>query len=202
MTNLGALPTDEPVKGYPVALTGALDDARFVGGTTSGPPVSGTFSVGDYVVDQSGAVWICTVAGSPGTWGDMSSGKELAYAIYSDAANLTKTSGAAGDMHASLSVTFTVGVLPVTVCGAAGIVANTNASVNEFFITDESDNLKQNCGYTTAANAVFTFRLEERIAVAGTYTRKLRFKTSAGTLTVFADSASNKSAPFIKAVQN
>jgi len=24
--------------------------------------------VGDFIVDQTGSVWICTVAGSPGTW--------------------------------------------------------------------------------------------------------------------------------------
>lgn len=41
---------------------------RFVGATSSGAPATGTFSVGDYVVDQTGAFWICTTAGSPGTW--------------------------------------------------------------------------------------------------------------------------------------
>jgi hypothetical protein len=50
-------------------LTGATAGARFVGGTASGAPSSGTFAVGDYVVDQAGgAMWVCTVAGSPGTW--------------------------------------------------------------------------------------------------------------------------------------
>ena len=28
----------------------------------------GTFAVGDYVVDQTGAMYVCTVAGTPGTW--------------------------------------------------------------------------------------------------------------------------------------
>lgn len=49
-------------------LTGATQAARFVGGTTSGAPVSGTFAVGDFVIAQDGAVWVCTGAGSPGTW--------------------------------------------------------------------------------------------------------------------------------------
>jgi len=51
-------------------LTGATAGTRFVGGTTSGAPVSGTFSVGDYVIDRTGRLWICTTAGSPGTWVD------------------------------------------------------------------------------------------------------------------------------------
>lgn len=52
------------------ALTGATQSARFVGATTSGAPASGTFSVGDFVIAQNGHVFVCTVAGSPGTWAD------------------------------------------------------------------------------------------------------------------------------------
>ena len=57
--------------GFPVGgtgLTGATAATRYAGGTVSGAPVSGTFAVGDFVIDESGAVWICTVAGTPGTW--------------------------------------------------------------------------------------------------------------------------------------
>lgn len=50
------------------ALTGATAATRYVGGTTFGPPTSGTFAVGDFVIDQTGNVWVCTVAGTPGTW--------------------------------------------------------------------------------------------------------------------------------------
>lgn len=49
-------------------LTGATAGARFVGGTTSGHPTTGTFVAGDFVVDKTGAMWICTVGGTPGTW--------------------------------------------------------------------------------------------------------------------------------------
>ena len=49
-------------------LTGATAATRYVGGTTSGAPVSGTFAVGDFIVDQSGKIYVCTVAGTPGTW--------------------------------------------------------------------------------------------------------------------------------------
>lgn len=54
--------------GYPLALVGATAAARFVGGTASGAPASGTFAVGDFVIDQTGKVFVCTAAGSPGTW--------------------------------------------------------------------------------------------------------------------------------------
>ena len=49
-------------------LTGAVAASRYVGATASGAPVSGTFAVGDFVIDQTGTVWVCTTAGPPGTW--------------------------------------------------------------------------------------------------------------------------------------
>lgn len=52
----------------PGPLSGATATVRFVGGTTSGSPVSGTFQVGDFIVTQDGHIFICVVAGSPGTW--------------------------------------------------------------------------------------------------------------------------------------
>lgn len=54
--------------GLPMGLSGAVAATRYVGGTTSGAPTSGTFAIGDFVIDQKGNIWICTVAGSPGTW--------------------------------------------------------------------------------------------------------------------------------------
>lgn len=49
-------------------LTGATAGGRFVGATAAGAPVAGTFAVRDFVVDANGVVWVCTVAGTPGTW--------------------------------------------------------------------------------------------------------------------------------------
>lgn len=60
--------------GQPIGLTGATAATRFVGGTTSGAPASGTFAVGDFVIDQSGSAWVCTTAGTPGTWTQMGGG--------------------------------------------------------------------------------------------------------------------------------
>jgi hypothetical protein len=49
-------------------ISGATAASRYVGGTSSGSPVSGTFSTGDYVVSQDGNWYVCTSGGSPGTW--------------------------------------------------------------------------------------------------------------------------------------
>ena len=49
-------------------LTGAVAATRFVGGTTAGAPTSGTFAAGDFIVDRTATIWICTVSGTPGTW--------------------------------------------------------------------------------------------------------------------------------------
>jgi len=49
-------------------LPGATAASRHAGATTSGAPTSGTFAVGDYIIDQTGAMYVCTVAGTPGTW--------------------------------------------------------------------------------------------------------------------------------------
>lgn len=58
----------------PGLITGATAATRYVGGTASGAPVAGTFLVGDYVIAQDGAVWVCTGAGSPGTWAQAGGG--------------------------------------------------------------------------------------------------------------------------------
>ena len=46
----------------------ATSATRYVGGTANGAPTSGTFSVGDFIIDQTGTIWVCVTAGTPGTW--------------------------------------------------------------------------------------------------------------------------------------
>lgn len=61
----------------PIAVhgpTGATAATRYAGATASGAPVSGTFAKGDYVIAQDGHAFVCTVAGSPGTWVDVAGG--------------------------------------------------------------------------------------------------------------------------------
>lgn len=50
-------------------LTGATAGGRFAGfSSTTGPPTTGTFQVGDVVIATNGAIWRCATAGSPGAW--------------------------------------------------------------------------------------------------------------------------------------
>ena len=67
-----------PVTGQsftPTGLTGATAPSRYAGATTSGAPQSGTFALGDFVIDESGTIWVCTVAGSPGSWSDVAAAR-------------------------------------------------------------------------------------------------------------------------------
>lgn len=58
----------------PTGLTGATAASRYVGATASGAPLSGTFAVGDFIIDRTGNVYVCTTAGSPGTWTQVGGG--------------------------------------------------------------------------------------------------------------------------------
>jgi len=50
-------------------LTGATATSGLVGSTSGGAPASGTFALGDLVVDTGyNCLWVCTGAGTPGTW--------------------------------------------------------------------------------------------------------------------------------------
>jgi len=62
------------IQGLPVGLTGAVSPTRYVGGNASGAPTTGTFAVGDFTVNADGSIYICTVAGTPGTWAAVSGG--------------------------------------------------------------------------------------------------------------------------------
>ena len=55
-------------KGNPAGLSGATQATRYVGATTSGAPTTGTFAKGDFSISQGGNIYICTTAGTPGTW--------------------------------------------------------------------------------------------------------------------------------------
>ena len=67
-TTMTASSTVQGTALVPTGLTGATSASRYVGATASGAPGSGTFAVGDFVIDQTGKAWVCTAAGTPGTW--------------------------------------------------------------------------------------------------------------------------------------
>jgi hypothetical protein len=57
-----------PTAVAPTGLTGSVVASRYVGGTASVAPTTGLHAVGDFVITATGRIWVCTVAGTPGTW--------------------------------------------------------------------------------------------------------------------------------------
>lgn len=72
LTNVTTIAASSTITGtahVSTGLTGATTQVRYVGGVTgSTAPSSGTFALGDVVVGTGGVVFICTTAGTPGTW--------------------------------------------------------------------------------------------------------------------------------------
>jgi hypothetical protein len=64
------------------ALAGATAPTRYVGGTVSGAPVAGTFAAGDFIVAEDGNIWVCRIAGSPGTWKNVGSNANLVTSVF------------------------------------------------------------------------------------------------------------------------
>ncbi len=151
-------------------LTGAVAASRYAGATTSGAPASGTFAVGDFVVDNAGGIWVCNVAGSPGTWGPAVPNASITNAHISNGAAIQQAKIVGGSPWALLSTT--------TIAGSAAafdvasidqtysdlflmlIARSSNASANDFsflrFNNDSGNNYayQQVAGNNAVANAV------------------------------------------------
>ncbi len=110
--------TDQPVyiqNTIRSSSTGATAAAYFAGGTTTGAPTTGTHAVGEAVIAQDGFWWICTAAGTPGTW-------KLAGAALETATPAAPTS--AGVVGTSLNAAHGDHSHPWT---PLGVLANANA---------------------------------------------------------------------------
>ncbi len=126
-------------------LTGATAASRYVGATASGAPASGTFAVGDFIIDQTGKVFICTTAGTPGTWtqigGGAAAGTILALKVYrpgSDTQTYNVTSGTLADIDATnLAVTFTAPASGNVIVRVTATIHQASG-VNNFFGLRES----------------------------------------------------------------
>lgn len=71
-------------------FTGATAASGYVGGTASGAPSTGTFATGDFAIDQTGFVWVCTAPGTPGTW------KKAGTSLDTTASDIVALAAAAG----------------------------------------------------------------------------------------------------------
>lgn len=130
----------DPTTGVAVKVTGlvgATAASRYVGATASGAPASGTFAVGDFVIDQTAKVWICTAAGSPGTWTAVSGGGGGGSTLTPTAAKTTNYTAAASDFVPcdTTSGAFTL-TLPTTPADKTqvGAMLVTQASTNAITI--------------------------------------------------------------------
>lgn len=118
-----------PSYGQPMSLTGATSTTRYVGGTASGAPSTGTFAVGDYVIDQTGAVWICTAAGTPGTW--VNSSTLTAPVTISTGSDTNKgliIKGNSASQSANLQEWQNSGTTPIASVSASGVFVSSQSS--------------------------------------------------------------------------
>lgn len=105
--------------------SGATVDARYFGRfAATGAPTSGTWRVGDWIIDQNGTVWACTAAGTPGTW---SAGAAPSYAALSYPANAAPNVLGAGHFQPGVGIdtqhhVVARGLVKFTAAFAAGAV--------------------------------------------------------------------------------
>ena len=71
--------------------TGAASQMRIVGANATGAPASGTWQQGDLAVAYNGHVFVCTVAGTPGTWVDAGSVGNLVTSVFGRAGAVVLT---------------------------------------------------------------------------------------------------------------
>lgn len=183
-------------------LTGAVAGARFVGATASGAPTAGTFGVGDYVVDQTGNMWVCTSAGTPGTWVSVGSGRELGYAEITSSFAKAAASATPEDVT-GLSITITKGSRPVMLhAWCSHFTGDTNLTQATLQIADSTPTLlaSSSIKLEQATNSNAHTEVWRRInSAAGTYTYKVRLNASAvGKPTLFASATAPA---FIRAVE-
>jgi hypothetical protein len=129
---LTATMTDQPVtiaNRVRAQATGATaGTGGYVGATVIGPPTSGTFNVGDFLVDAAGTVWVCTTAGTPGTWITPGLGVISEQSLGSSAATVTFSAIPANFKHLLM------------MCSLRSTVAGTYVDTNITFNADSANN--------------------------------------------------------------
>jgi hypothetical protein len=107
------------VKGLPLALTGAVSATRYAGGTASVAPTTGTFAVGDFVVAQTGSIFVCTVAGTPGTWVSIVAGGITGLVVKDEGSTLTTDATTLDFVGSGVTASGTGASKTITIPGAA-----------------------------------------------------------------------------------
>lgn len=148
-------------------LTGSTATSGYVGGTTTGAPASGPHVLGDFSIAQDGAVWICTTAGTPGTFAragvqlDASAG-DIANLAASAAAGAIGKASDAGHVHSwtglgVLSVANSWSALQTFSSGAAlGTSPTANSSADTTGSTWTGTGYRLAIGFGNQARQLFT----------------------------------------------
>lgn len=137
-------------------LTGAVAASRYAGATASGAPTAGTFEVGDWVIDRTGTIWICTVAGTPGTWASPSAGGGVLLA-----ANNLSDVASAPTSRTNLGLG-TAATQASTAFDAAGAATTAVAAEEARAVTQEGLKLAKASNLSDVANAA-TSRMNLRV---------------------------------------
>ena len=121
-----------PNLGLPADLGGATAPTRYVGGTVSGAPTSGTFQARDFVVDGSGAIWVCTTAGSPGTWNNVGDAANLVTSVFTRTGPVVATAADYAAFYPTLGAT--ASEVELTALTATNVVTYTPTGAGNFRI--------------------------------------------------------------------
>lgn len=114
-------------------LTGATSGVRLAGGIVSDRPTSGTFAVGDVVVDQTGRALVCAVAGTPGTWYGAPEVQIATQTLSSITATVTFTGIPNTFRHLRLLIS---GTVTAAVAGAGIVLRLNNDSAGNYWNND------------------------------------------------------------------
>lgn len=174
----------------PADAGGFTIPGRFVGyRTTAGPPTTGTWLVGDFGFDMNGRMWLCTASGTPGTWVDMNSGRELGYVAQS--ATQSTTSTTAVDVPGLVLNNVPIGTRPVSIVLSIPHMNHSVAAGRASVVILEDGVIIG--GFTGAMHATATrfvpygTRTLRRNPAAGNHTYKVQFwVTDAGTFNLTA----------------
>ena len=102
---------------------------RYVGGTTSGAPSSGTYVAGDFVVSHDGHIYICTTTGTPGTWSTWPAQSFIDFGFLSSTVNITSTSSASPTtIFSTAGATYPTGTDVFIECYASAVSTPSNAA--------------------------------------------------------------------------
>jgi len=118
----GSISTSSTVTGtalIPAGLTGATTATRYVGGTATVAPTTGTFVIGDYVISQNAKLWVCTAGGSPGTWVAATTGTSATTVTAMNSFGLSSVVGTSGNFAREDHVHSTPATPVTTAAGTA-----------------------------------------------------------------------------------